>query len=153
MNGNMFMKWITTKVILLITCNYTGVQMVPVMENAPYHHVRGIPYLTIFSKKSTVNLMKEHVINYVLLLLTNERISILPEQYNRTINNGHLQLILTNNTYRKENQIKRSQNSIIRRTKGRHFGWSTTSPKSFATEWRRQSRILALRSFGRHPTA
>ena len=37
MNGKMFMimKWITTKVIPLAASNYPGVQMVPVMENAP----------------------------------------------------------------------------------------------------------------------
>ena len=86
------MKWITTKVIPLDACNYPGMQMVPVMENAPYHHVRGIPSLKIFSKKSTVNLMKEYIIDYVLLPLTNEQITLLPDQYNLTINNGHLQI-------------------------------------------------------------
>ena len=66
--------------------------MVTVMENAPYHHVRGIPYLASFSKKSTVNIMKEHDIDYVLLPLTDEQISLLPYQYNHTINNGHLRI-------------------------------------------------------------
>ena len=42
-NGKMFMKWITTKVIPLDTCNYPGVQMVLVTNNALYHHVCGIP--------------------------------------------------------------------------------------------------------------
>ena len=72
MNDKMFMKWITNKVIPLAARNYPGVQMVPVMDNAPCHHVRSIPSLAIFSKKSTVNLMKEHDIDYVLLPLTNE---------------------------------------------------------------------------------
>ena len=121
-NCKMFMKFMTTKVIPLATRNYPSMQMVLVMDNATYHHVRGIPPLMSISKKITVNLMNKHGIDYVLLPLTDEKISLLPEQYNRTINNGHLQLILTNNTYRKENQIKRSQNSIIRRTKGCHFG-------------------------------
>ena len=44
-NGKMFMKWITTKVIPLSACNYPGVQMVPATENSLYHHVRGIPSL------------------------------------------------------------------------------------------------------------
>ena len=91
-NGKMFMKWITTKVIPLAACNYPGVQMVPVTDNAPYHHVRGIPYLESFSKKSTINLMKGHGMDYMILLLTNEQISLLIEQYNCTINNGHLQI-------------------------------------------------------------
>ena len=91
-NVKMFMKWITIKVIPLAVCNYTGVQMIPVMDNAPYHHVHGIPPLVRFSKKSTVNLMKEHGIEYVLLPLTDERISILTQKYNRTINNGHLRI-------------------------------------------------------------
>ena len=98
MNGNMFMKWITTKVIPLAAHNYPGVKMVSLMDNAPYHHVRGIPSLASFSKKSTVNLIKEQGIDYVLLPLTNERISILPKQYNCTINNGHLRI-----TFNKEN--------------------------------------------------
>ena len=72
MNGNMFMKWITTKVIPLAAHNYPGVQMVPVVDNAPCHHVRGIPHLESFSKKSTVELMKDNGIDYVLLLLTDE---------------------------------------------------------------------------------
>ena len=86
----MFMKWITTKVILLAAHNYPGVQMTPVMSNTPYHHVRSIPSLVSFSNKITVNLMKELNINYVLLLLTYYQISLLPKQYNCTINNGHL---------------------------------------------------------------
>ena len=80
MNGNIFMKWITTKVIPLVACNYPSVQMVPVMENAPCHHVRSIPYVASFSKKSTVNIMKEHGIDYVILLLNDEQISLLPYQ-------------------------------------------------------------------------
>ena len=92
MNDKMFIKWITTKVIPLAAHNYPGVQIVPVMENAPYHNVRGIPFLARFSKKSTDNLVKEHGIDYVILILTNELISILPNQYNRTINNGYLQI-------------------------------------------------------------
>ena len=79
MNGKMFMKWITNKVILPSARNCPGVQMVPVMYNAPYHHVRGILPLARFSKKSTVKLMKEHSIDYVILPLTDEKISILPE--------------------------------------------------------------------------
>ena len=58
MNVKMFMKWITTKVIPLVSCNYPGVQMVPVMDNALYHHVRGIPSPhKDFSKKITINLV------------------------------------------------------------------------------------------------
>ena len=52
------MKLITTKVILLDTRNYPGVQMVPVTENALHHHVHSIPPLTSFSKKSTLSLIK-----------------------------------------------------------------------------------------------
>ena len=63
MNSKLFMKWITTKVILLAAHNYPGVQMVPVTDNVPYHHVRGIPPLASFSKKSTINLIKEHGID------------------------------------------------------------------------------------------
>ena len=92
MNGKMFMKWITTKVIPLAARNYPGVKMAPVADNAPYHHVCGIPPLVILSKKSTVNLMKEHIIYYVLLPLIDEKTSILLEQYNRTISNRHLRI-------------------------------------------------------------
>ena len=84
------MKWIITKVIPLAARNYPGVKMVPVTDNTPYHHVRGIPSFTSLYKKSTANLTKEHGIDYVLLPLTDERISLLPDQYNRTINNGQL---------------------------------------------------------------
>ena len=91
-NGNMFMKWIMTKVIPLADRNYPVVKMVPMMENALYHHVRGIPSLTSFSNKTTVNLMKEHGINYLNLPLTDERISLLPGNYNNNINNGHLRI-------------------------------------------------------------
>ena len=74
------MKWITTKVIPLATRNYPRMQMVLVMDNVPYHHVHVIQSLASFSKKSTVNIIKEHGINYVLLPLTNDLISLLPEQ-------------------------------------------------------------------------
>ena len=104
----MFMKWITTKVIPLAAHNYPGVKMVSLMDNAPYHHVRGIPSLARFYKKSTFNLMKEHGIDHMLLPLTNERSSILPEQYKRTINNGHLQI-----TFNKENLQKKRKNITI----------------------------------------
>ena len=85
MNGNMFMKWITAKVIPLTARNYTGMQMVPVMENALYHHVCSIQSLASFSKKITVKIMKLHGIDYMLLLLTDEKISILPEQMIRCV--------------------------------------------------------------------
>ena len=79
-NGKKIIKWITTKVILLVACKYPGMQMVPVIDYVPYHHVHGIPFLTSFAKKSTSNLMNENGINYVLLTLTNEQISLLPDQ-------------------------------------------------------------------------
>ena len=41
--------------------------MVPVMDNALYHNVHRIASLASFSKKSTVKIMKEHGINYVIL--------------------------------------------------------------------------------------
>ena len=79
-NSKMFMKWIITKVIPPASRNNPGVQMVPVTENAPHHHVRGIPSLTSFSKKININLMREHGIDYMILPLINERISLLPDQ-------------------------------------------------------------------------
>ena len=45
MNGKMFIKWITTKVILLAARNYPGVQIVLVTNNALYHHFHSIPSL------------------------------------------------------------------------------------------------------------
>ena len=80
--------------------------MVPVMDNAPYHHVRGIPSLTSFSNKITFNLMKDHGIDYVILPITNDQISLLPKQYNCTINNGHLRI-----TFNKEKLQKRKTKS------------------------------------------
>ena len=79
-NSKIFMKWITTKVIPLADRNCPVMQMVPVMDNAPYHHVRGIPSLTSFSNKITFNLMKDHGIDYMLLPLVYYLISILPDQ-------------------------------------------------------------------------
>ena len=84
------MIWKTTKVIPLAARNYPNLQMVLVMDNASYHHVHGILSIARFSKKSTFNLMNEHGIEYVLLPLTDERIILLPKQYNRTIKNRHL---------------------------------------------------------------
>ena len=86
------MKWISTKVIPFAARNYPGMQIVPVIDNAPYHHVRSIPSLTRFSKKITVNLTKDHDIDYALLPLTDEQISLPPKQYNHNINNGHLRI-------------------------------------------------------------
>ena len=155
MNFKMFMKWITTKVIPLLACKYPGVHMVPVTDNKPYHHVRGIPYLTRLSKKSTVNLMKGHGIDYVILPLTDEQISLIPEQCNCTINNGHLQIpfnkekvqkIKTNQTLSKLHQPKNSRFPPS-------FGRSATIPNSLAARWRRQSRMLMAGSSVRHPTA
>ena len=83
--------------------------MVPVMNNAPYHHICGIPPFARFFKNITVNLMKEHGVYCMLLLLTNYLISLLPEQYNRTINNRHLRI-----TFNKENlqKIKTISNAL-----------------------------------------
>ena len=39
MNGKMLMKWITTKFITLSARDYPSVHMLPVTENARYHHV------------------------------------------------------------------------------------------------------------------
>ena len=72
------MKWIPNKVISIATSNYTGMQMVPVIDNSPCHNVHGIPSLASFSNKSTVNLIKEHSIDYMLLPLTDKQISIPP---------------------------------------------------------------------------
>ena len=74
------MKYITTKVIPLAAPNYPCVQMVLMMDNAPFHHVCGIPSLTRFSNNITIKLMEDHRINYMLLLLTNEQIGLLTEQ-------------------------------------------------------------------------
>ena len=76
------------------------------MENTPFHHVRSNPLLAWFSKKSTVNLMEEHGIDYEILPPTDEQISLLPDQYNYTIKNGHLWI-----TFNEEKLHKRKPTS------------------------------------------
>ena len=64
-------------------------------------------------------------------------------------------LLLTKKNHRKEKPNKTL--SKIHQPKNSRsppfFGWIATIPKSFAAKWIRQSRILEVRSSGRHPNA
>ena len=153
-NGKMCLKLITTKVILLAARTYPGVQMVLVIYNAPYHHVRGIPSFTSFSNKSTSNLRKEHGINYVTLRWPMSKSVSYPSSKIIPSTTATFKLLLTNKSYREEKPNKTL--SKIHQTKNSgsppSFGWSDTIPKSFAARWRSQSRVLVVRSSGHHPT-
>mmetsp|Transcript_21520 Transcript_21520/g.44287 ORF Transcript_21520/g.44287 Transcript_21520/m.44287 type:complete len:705 (+) Transcript_21520:260-2374(+) len=92
MNGEMFMQWIVTRVIPTAQKMYPGKKIVPVMDNAPYHHVRGIPSLASCTKKQMVEIMKEHDIDYILLPMTDERKGLLPEQHAYTVENDHIRV-------------------------------------------------------------
>ena len=67
---------------------------------------------------------------------------------------GTFGFLLTRKNYRKEkpNQtlLKHHQTNNSRSTPS--FGWSATSLNSFVARWRSQLGILAVRSFGCHPT-
>ena len=101
-NGKMCLKLITTKVILLAARTYPGVQMVLVIYNAPYHHVRGIPSFTSFSNKSTSNLRKEHGINYVTLRWPMSKSVSYPSSKIIPSTTVTFKLLLTNKSFREE---------------------------------------------------
>ena len=149
------MKWITNKVIPLVAYKYPGVQMVPVMDNAPYHHVRGIPYLKSFSSKRNVNPWRITASTVCSFRWPMSKSLSYPSSTIAPSTTGNFELLLTKKNERKEkpnqtlSKIHQTKNSRLPPS----FGWSATSPKSFAARWRTQSSILAVRYSGRHPTA
>ena len=73
MNGEMFIKWIREKVSSAFKKKYPGKKMVPVADNAAYHHVRKIPAMGGLSKKKLIELALEHGVTYLDLPLTPAR--------------------------------------------------------------------------------
>ena len=117
--------------------------------SAVFHPSRASPRRELSTSWSSTS------IKCVLFLMTTEQISLLPEQYNSIINNGYLWI-----PFNEEKSQKRKPNqtlSKLHQPKNSSlpplFGWSVTSPNSFAEMQRSQSRILAVRSSRRHPTA
>eukprot|EP00957_Ditylum_brightwellii_P063930 4850094-Ditylum_brightwellii.AAC.2 len=50
MNSEMFMQWITSRLVPTFERLYPGKKMVPVLDNAPYHHKKEIGSLSSISK-------------------------------------------------------------------------------------------------------
>ena len=57
----MFTKWVKNRLIPLFKRTYPGKIMNLILDNAPYHHKRGIPSLTSMSKGKIVDEMSKYM--------------------------------------------------------------------------------------------
>ena len=73
MCSDMFMQWVTRKLIPTFKKLFPSKRMVLVADNAPYHHSRVVGYLGSLSKKDLVALCVEHDIEYLDLPLNDRR--------------------------------------------------------------------------------
>ena len=72
MNIEMFMKWVTEKLVPAFERNYPGKEIVLVADNAPYHHSREIDSLASLTKKKLVEMMQKHEVEYINLTLSSQ---------------------------------------------------------------------------------
>mmetsp|Transcript_12825 Transcript_12825/g.18932 ORF Transcript_12825/g.18932 Transcript_12825/m.18932 type:complete len:127 (+) Transcript_12825:1304-1684(+) len=72
MNGEMFMQWVIEHLVPCFKKKYPGKKMVPVAENAAYHHVRVIGSLNGLSKKKLIKIAQDHGCTYLELPYTEE---------------------------------------------------------------------------------
>ena len=73
MNGVMFNQWVREKLHPAFEKKYPGKKMVPVLDNASYHHVRAIPSMSGLSKKKLIQLCQDHGVTYLDVPLTPQR--------------------------------------------------------------------------------
>ena len=92
MDGELFNKWVVNKLMPTFKRLYPGKKMVLVMDNAPYHHVRGIGSLSGLNKGKIIGLMKEKGVDYILLPLTDERKELLKDDHEYVIENEYIRL-------------------------------------------------------------
>ena len=58
MSSHLFLPWVENRLIPVFQRRYPGKHMVLCLDNAPYHHSRGIPSLLSLNKEQLVNLME-----------------------------------------------------------------------------------------------
>ena len=54
MNSNMFMLWVKNRLVPSFKATYPSKKMIIVMDNAPYHHARGVPSLSSLTTKNQI---------------------------------------------------------------------------------------------------
>ena len=57
----MFMKWVKLRLIPVFKKLYPGKKMILMLDNAPYHHKRGIPSLSGLSKGKLIDEMAKFI--------------------------------------------------------------------------------------------
>ena len=75
MTSEIFIKWVTTKLIPVFKRLHPNKKMVLVADNAPYHHKREIGTLSGLKKKELVLLMVQHNVQYIDVPLTPKRMA------------------------------------------------------------------------------
>lgn len=73
MNSDMFMKWITGKLVPTFEKLYKDKKMILICDNASYHHKREIGSLACKTKFQMIELCKEHNIEYIDIPITENR--------------------------------------------------------------------------------
>ena len=76
MNSDMFMLWVEEKLVPVFEQQYPGKKMVPVADNAPYHHKRVTGSLASVSKKKIGYMMVEHGVEHIDLPLTDKQMEL-----------------------------------------------------------------------------
>ena len=59
MNPELFIKWTKKRLVPTFKKLYPGKEMILILNNAPYHHKRGIPSLTGLPKKDLISLIAD----------------------------------------------------------------------------------------------
>ena len=76
MNSDMFLKWVSERLIPIFKKLYPDNKMILVTDNAPYHHKRRIGSLYLSSKKQVLELMVKVNVEYIDLPINEERLRL-----------------------------------------------------------------------------
>jgi transposase len=81
MNSEMFMKWVTEKLVPTFERLHNNKKMVLICDNAAYHHKREIGTLASKTKAELARLCTEHEIEYLDLPITEKRMRYMNEAF------------------------------------------------------------------------
>jgi hypothetical protein len=54
MNSSLFLAWINNRFIPAFNHNFPGKKCILILDNAPYHHVKGVDYIYLFNDKKRI---------------------------------------------------------------------------------------------------
>lgn len=79
MNSEMFMKWVTNRLVPTFEKMYEGKKMILICDNAPYHHKREIGSLGSKNKQQLMDLGKLYNVEYIDIPLNVDRMEAMSD--------------------------------------------------------------------------